>query len=124
MTQQNNHSSSKANSTTKDLNTCVDEQLLNNEFQNTIVKMINDPKEETQKLVFYLKEDVNEQLNELKENTNKQKNEIKKTIQDMKEEINKDIETWKNNQAETNNSIHQINIAIESLVNKVQQVEK
>jgi hypothetical protein len=42
--------------------------------------MINNLKEETQKLVFDLKEDMNKQLNELKE-----MNEIKKTIKDMKE---------------------------------------
>jgi hypothetical protein len=50
--------------------------------------MINDLKEETQKLVFDLKENLNKQLNELKENTNKQMNEIK-TIQDMKYKINR-----------------------------------
>jgi hypothetical protein len=33
MKQQENHSSSKANSTTEDLNTCVEEELSNNEFQ-------------------------------------------------------------------------------------------
>jgi hypothetical protein len=38
MKQQNNHSSSKANSTTKDANTCVEEKLSNNEFQKTIEK--------------------------------------------------------------------------------------
>jgi hypothetical protein len=59
MKQQDNYSPSKANSTTKDLNTYVEEELSNNELQKTIVKMINDLKEETQKLVFDLKEDVN-----------------------------------------------------------------
>jgi hypothetical protein len=40
-------------------------------------KNINNLKEETQKLEFYLKENVTKQLNELKENTNKQMNEIR-----------------------------------------------
>jgi hypothetical protein len=71
MKQQDNYSPSKANSTTKDPNTCVKEELSNNEFQKTVVKVINDLKEETQKLVFDLKEDRNKQLNELKENTNR-----------------------------------------------------
>jgi hypothetical protein len=71
MKQQDNHSLSKANSTTKDPNIYVEGKLSNNEFQKTIVKMINDLKEETQKLVFDLKENVNKQLNELKENTNR-----------------------------------------------------
>jgi hypothetical protein len=75
MKQQNNHSPSKASSTTKDPNICIEEELSNNEFQKTIVKMINDLKE-TQKLVFDLKENVNKLLNELKENTNKQMDEI------------------------------------------------
>jgi hypothetical protein len=59
MKQQDNHSPSKTNSTTKDLNTCVEEEISNDEFQKTIVKMINDLKEETQNLVFDLKEDMN-----------------------------------------------------------------
>jgi hypothetical protein len=66
MKQQDNHSPSKANSTT---NTCIEEELSNNWFQKTIVKVINDLKEETQKLILDLKEDVNKQLNKLKENT-------------------------------------------------------
>jgi hypothetical protein len=70
MKQQDNCSPSKANSTTKDVNTCIEEEILNNEFQKTIVKMINSLKEETQKLVFDIKEDVNKQLNKLKVNTN------------------------------------------------------
>jgi hypothetical protein len=69
--EQDNHSPSKANSTTKDPNTYVEEKLANNEFQQTIVKMINKLKEETQKLAFDLKENVNKQLNEFKENTNR-----------------------------------------------------
>jgi hypothetical protein len=56
-------------STTKDLNTCIEEEISNNEFQKPIVKMINDLKEETQNLVFEHKEDVNKQLNNLRENT-------------------------------------------------------
>jgi hypothetical protein len=70
-TQKHNCSLSKANATTKDLNNCVEEEISNNEFQKMIVNMINDLKEETQKLAFDLKEDVNKQLNELKENANK-----------------------------------------------------
>jgi hypothetical protein len=55
---QENHSPSKANSTTKEQNTCIEEETSNNEFQKTIVKMINDLKE-TYKLVFDLNEDKN-----------------------------------------------------------------
>jgi hypothetical protein len=58
MKQQDNHSPSKANSTTKDLNTCAEKELSNNEFQKTIVKMMNDLKEEIQKLVFDHKENM------------------------------------------------------------------
>jgi hypothetical protein len=57
--QQDNHSPSKASFITKDLNTCVEEEMSNNELQKTIVKIINDLKEETQKLVFDLKENMN-----------------------------------------------------------------
>jgi hypothetical protein len=71
MKQRDNHFPSKANSTTKEPNNCVEEELPDNEFQKAIVKMINDLKEETQKLVFDLKEEMNKQLNELKENTNR-----------------------------------------------------
>jgi hypothetical protein len=69
--QQDNCFPSKANSTTKDLNNCIEEELSNTEFQKIIVRMINELKEETQKLVFNLKEDVNKQLKKLKENTNR-----------------------------------------------------
>jgi hypothetical protein len=62
MKQQDNHSPLKVKSTTKDLNTCVEEELSNSELQQTIVKMINDLKEETQKLVFDFKEDMNKQI--------------------------------------------------------------
>jgi hypothetical protein len=71
MKQQDNHSPTKANSTTKHPDTCVEEELSNNESQKTIVKMINDHKEKRQKLPFDLKEDVNKQSNDLKENTNR-----------------------------------------------------
>jgi hypothetical protein len=71
MKQKDNLSPSKANSTTSNPNNYIVEELSNNEFQKTIVKVINDLKEETQKLVFDLKEDRNKQLNELKENTNR-----------------------------------------------------
>jgi hypothetical protein len=57
MNQQDNRSPSKANATTKDLNTCIEEEISNNELKK-LVKMINNLKEETQKLVFDLKEDV------------------------------------------------------------------
>jgi hypothetical protein len=46
MKQQNKHSPTRANFTTKNLNTCIEEELSNNEFQKPIVKMINDLKEE------------------------------------------------------------------------------
>jgi hypothetical protein len=48
MKQQDNCSPSKANSTSRDLNTCIKEDLSDNEFQKTIVKMINYLKEGTQ----------------------------------------------------------------------------
>jgi hypothetical protein len=35
-----------------DLNTCIEKEKSNNEFQKTIVKMINNLKEETQKLIL------------------------------------------------------------------------
>jgi hypothetical protein len=47
MKEQDNCSLSKANSTTKDLNTCVEEELSNNKFQKIIVKMINELKKPT-----------------------------------------------------------------------------
>jgi gas vesicle protein len=62
---------SKANSTTKDLNNCIEEEIPNIELQKLLARMINELKEETQKLVSDLKENVNKELNELKENTNK-----------------------------------------------------
>jgi chorismate mutase len=52
-TQLDNHFPSKANSTTttKDPNTCVQEELLNNELKKkTRVKMINDLKKEKQNI--------------------------------------------------------------------------
>jgi hypothetical protein len=62
MKQQDNCFPSKANSISKDLNTCIEEEISNIELQKTIVKMIHDLQEETQKLVLDLKEDVNKQL--------------------------------------------------------------
>jgi hypothetical protein len=59
MKQQGNFSPTKANSTTKDPNTYVEEKLSNNESQKTTIKMIDDLKVQTQKLVFDLKENVN-----------------------------------------------------------------
>jgi DNA-directed RNA polymerase specialized sigma24 family protein len=61
MKQQDNRCPSKANSATRDSNTCIEEELLSNEFQEAIVKMINNLKEETKKVVFDLKENVNKQ---------------------------------------------------------------
>jgi methyl-accepting chemotaxis protein len=119
MKQQNNHSPSKANSTTKVPNTYVPEELSNNEFQKTIVKIINFFKAETQKIVFDLKENMSKQLNELKENTNKQMNENKQTILDMKKEISKDMETLKKQSIQN----RQIKITIQSLANRVEQAE-
>jgi gas vesicle protein len=121
--QQDNSSPSKANSTTRDVNICEEEKISNTEFQKIMVRMINELKEETQKLVTDFKEEMSKQLNELKENTNKQMNEIKKTMQDMKEKINKDMEVLKNNQSEINSTISKIKISIESLANRVEQVE-
>jgi hypothetical protein len=48
MKQQDNCFPSKANSTTKDLNNCIEEELSNTEFQKIIVRMINELKEKTQ----------------------------------------------------------------------------
>jgi hypothetical protein len=68
MAQQDNCSPSKANSTTKDLNNCVEEEIANTEFKKKKVEMVNELKEETQKVLSDLKEDVNKQLIE---NTNR-----------------------------------------------------
>jgi SOS response regulatory protein OraA/RecX len=100
MKQQDNHSPIQPNTSTKYLRTSNKKKISNNELQKTIVKMINGPKEETQKLVSDLKEDVNKQLNKLKENTNKWINETKKAMQDMKDEIHKDMGTLKINQSD------------------------
>jgi hypothetical protein len=51
-----NCSPSKANSSTKDLNKSVEEEISNNEFQKTIVKLSNELSEQTQKFVSDLKE--------------------------------------------------------------------
>jgi gas vesicle protein len=83
--------SSKANSTTKDLNACKEEEISNIEVQKIIVRMINELKEETQKLVTDLKEDVNKQAHELKDNISKEMDQIKKTMQDMKM---KSVKIW------------------------------
>jgi hypothetical protein len=58
MKQQDNCSPSKANSTTKDLNNCIEKEISNIKFQKIIVRSINKLKEETQKLASDLKEDV------------------------------------------------------------------
>jgi hypothetical protein len=59
MKNQDNCSPSKANSTTKDLNTSIEEEISNNEFQKIILEMINQLKRETQRLASDLKKDVN-----------------------------------------------------------------
>jgi hypothetical protein len=56
--QQGNSSPSKANSTTKDLNTSEEKEISNIEFQKIIERMINEFKEETQKLACHLKERI------------------------------------------------------------------
>jgi F0F1-type ATP synthase membrane subunit b/b' len=121
MKQQDNHSPSKANSYTKDLNNSIEEETSIIEFQKTILSMINKLKEEIQKLVSDLKEHVNKELNRPKVNTNKLMNEIKKTMKDMKEEVNTEVENLKNNQSEINSSICHITISIKSLANRVEQ---
>jgi hypothetical protein len=40
MKKQDNHSASKANSTIKDLNNCIEEEVSNTEFQKIIVKLL------------------------------------------------------------------------------------
>jgi hypothetical protein len=59
MKQQDNHSPSKVNSTNKDLNTCIEEEISNTELQKSIVKMIIKLKEEMQNLVSDFKNYVN-----------------------------------------------------------------
>jgi hypothetical protein len=71
MKQQDNCSLSKANSTTKDLNTCIKEEISNNELQKITIKMINDLKEETQKLELNLKQDMNKQMSSKRIQTNR-----------------------------------------------------
>jgi hypothetical protein len=55
MKQQGSSSPLKVNSTTKDLNNSNEEETPNTEFQKIIVRMVNELKEETQKLVSELK---------------------------------------------------------------------
>jgi hypothetical protein len=64
MKEQDNCSPSKANST------CIEEEIVNNVFKK-IVKMINDCKEETQKLIFDFKEDMNKQMSTKRIQTNR-----------------------------------------------------
>jgi ABC-type Fe3+-citrate transport system substrate-binding protein len=71
MKQQGNSSPLKANFTTKDLNNSEEEEIANIKSPKIIVRMINELKEETQKLVSELKEDMNKQLRQLKEDSNK-----------------------------------------------------
>jgi hypothetical protein len=71
MKQQDNCSPSKANSTTKDPDISIKEELSTNEFRKNIVKMINDLKEKTQKFVFDIKVDMNKQMSSKKIQTNR-----------------------------------------------------
>jgi hypothetical protein len=56
---------------TKDLNKSEEEEISNIKVQNIIVRMINEWKEETHKLVSELKKKMNKQLKKLKENSSK-----------------------------------------------------
>jgi archaellum component FlaC len=58
-------------------------------------------------------------------NSNKQVNEIKKTMQDVKKEFNKDIDMLKyqTENLEMKSSISQIKTSLESLANRVEQIE-
>jgi hypothetical protein len=51
MKEQDDRSPSKANSITKDVNNCIEEDITNTEFRTRMVKMINKFKKGTQKLV-------------------------------------------------------------------------
>jgi hypothetical protein len=64
MKQEDNCCPSKANSTTKDPNTYIKEELSDNKFKKKIVKTVNELNE-TQKLVFVLNEDMNKQLKKI-----------------------------------------------------------
>jgi hypothetical protein len=57
--QQDNSSPLKSKSTTKDLNNNEEEKISNIEFQKIIVRMIDELKEEKQKLASEIKEDMN-----------------------------------------------------------------
>jgi hypothetical protein len=48
-----------SNSITKGLNACTEEEIATTDFQKAIIKMINELKEESQKLISDLKDDVN-----------------------------------------------------------------
>jgi hypothetical protein len=65
MNQKSNIFPSKAHSITKNLNNSEEEKISNIEFQK-IIRMTNEVKEVTQKLVFDLREDMNTQLNNSK----------------------------------------------------------
>jgi hypothetical protein len=65
---QGNSSPLKANSVMKDLNSRKEEEISNIEFQKIIIRMINELKEEAQKLVSKLKEVKNKKLKELNSN--------------------------------------------------------
>jgi DNA anti-recombination protein RmuC len=64
----------------KDIYVSNKEEISNIECQKIIVRMINEPKEETHKLGSEIKEEMNKQLKELKEKSAKQIYEIKKTM--------------------------------------------
>jgi hypothetical protein len=58
MNQQGNSSPSKTNFNTKDPNSSKGEEISNIEFQKIIVGVINELKEEVQKLAYDIKEDM------------------------------------------------------------------
>jgi hypothetical protein len=118
-----NCSPSKANSTTKDPNICIEEELSNSEFQKSKVKMIHNFKEQTQKLVFDPKEGMNKQMSSKKIQINRLVK-LRRLSRIRKRKSKKVVENLKNNQSEISNSISLINTTIESLVNRVEQVEK
>jgi hypothetical protein len=67
MKQQGNNTPSEANSTNKDVNNSKEDKLSNIEFQKIIARIINEHKEETQKLVSDLKDNMRQQLKKLKQ---------------------------------------------------------
>jgi hypothetical protein len=74
------------NSTTKDFSNSEKDEISNKELKITMIRMINE-----------IKEDIYKHVIEFKEDTNKQLNEIRQIMKDMKKEFNKDIEIKKSN---------------------------